>query len=204
MRPRRPPVWLRGRHARRSACRAKGWLHSPGGDRRWLRPSPRSTSPGTASTSPGIPRSRRSRASRPAAWSPSTASMRAAGRSRPGSTVDDLAQLDFSRVDQVNGPIAVEGAEAGDTLQIDLLDFRPADWGWTAAIPGFGLLADDFPDPVLRITQPPRGRRAEPSSCRASACRSSRSVARSAWRRSMGRARRSRPMSTAATWTPGT
>jgi Predicted acetamidase/formamidase len=69
------------------------------------------------------------------------------------STLQDLAALDFSRVDQVNGPIAVEGAEPGDTLEIELLDFQPADWGWTASIPGFGLLADDFPDPALRITR---------------------------------------------------
>jgi acetamidase/formamidase len=78
------------------------------------------------------------------------------------STVADLANLDFARVDQVNGPIAVAGAETGDTLQIDLLDFQPADWGWTAAIPGFGLLADDFPDRALRITPVPAvGGRAE-------------------------------------------
>ena len=78
------------------------------------------------------------------------------------STVADLATLDFARVDQVNGPIAVEGARPGDTLQIDLLDFQPADWGWTAAIPGFGLLADDFPDPAYRVTAVPRvGGRAE-------------------------------------------
>lgn len=69
------------------------------------------------------------------------------------STVADLANLDFSRVDQVNGPIAVEGAEPGDTLEIELLDFTPADWGWTAAIPGFGLLAEDFSEPALRITR---------------------------------------------------
>ena len=68
------------------------------------------------------------------------------------STLDDLAALDFDRVDQVNGPIAVEGAQPGDTLQVELLDFRPADWGWTASIPGFGLLADEFPDAALRIT----------------------------------------------------
>ncbi len=74
------------------------------------------------------------------------------------STLDDLGRLDFDRVDQVNGPIAVEGAEPGDTLQIELLDFRPADWGWTASIPGFGLLADDFTEPALRITSlPPVG-----------------------------------------------
>ena len=52
--------------------------------------------------------------------------------------------------------------EPGDTLQIDLLEFEPADWGWTANIPGFGLLADQFPDPYLRITKVPRpGERAE-------------------------------------------
>ena len=77
------------------------------------------------------------------------------GQLTASSTLADLAALDFSRVDQVNGPIAVEGAMPGDTLQVDLLDFKPADWGWTASIPGFGLLTDDFPDPVLRITRIP-------------------------------------------------
>jgi acetamidase/formamidase len=69
------------------------------------------------------------------------------------STVDDLAKFDFSRTDQVNGPIAVEGAEPGDSLEIELLDFQPGPWGWTASIPGFGLLADDFTEPALRITR---------------------------------------------------
>jgi acetamidase/formamidase len=70
-------------------------------------------------------------------------------------TADEIATLDFSGVDQVNGPIAIEGAKAGDTLQVDLLDFQPADWGWTASIPGFGLLADDFPAPAYRVTRLP-------------------------------------------------
>jgi acetamidase/formamidase len=78
------------------------------------------------------------------------------------STTSDLATLDFARVDQVNGPIAVEGARPGDTLQVDLLSFAPADWGWTATIPGFGLLADVFPDPAYRVTAvPAAGERAE-------------------------------------------
>jgi acetamidase/formamidase len=86
----------------------------------------------------------------------------AGGQLSADSTVEDLGRLDFERVDQVNGPIAVVGAEPGDTLQIDLLEFEPADWGWTASIPGFGLLADQFPDPYLRITKVPRvGERAE-------------------------------------------
>ena len=83
------------------------------------------------------------------------------GQLGPDSTRADLAALDFSRVDQVNGPIAVDGAKPGDTLQIDLLAFQPADWGWTASIPGFGLLADEFPDPVLRITRIPASGPAE-------------------------------------------
>jgi acetamidase/formamidase len=86
----------------------------------------------------------------------------AGGQLDASSTVEDLGRLDFSRVDQVNGPIAVDGAEPGDTLQVDLLEFEPADWGWTASIPGFGLLADEFSDPYLRITKVPAvGERAE-------------------------------------------
>jgi acetamidase/formamidase len=86
----------------------------------------------------------------------------AGGQISASSTAEDLGRLDFARVDQVNGPIAVAGAEPGDTLQIELLEFEPADWGWTAAIPGFGLLADDFADPYLRITRVPgAGGRAE-------------------------------------------
>ena len=106
------------------------------------------------------------------------------GQLTASSTVADLtASLTSAVVDQVNGPIAVDGAEPGDTLQVDLLEFEPADWGWTASIPGFGLLADDFPDPVLRITRVPPGAGSEPSSCRASASRSCRSAASSASRR---------------------
>ena len=51
----------------------------------------------------------------------------------------------------MNGPIYVEGAEAGDTLQVEFLDLQPAHWGWTAIIPGFGLLADEFTEAALKI-----------------------------------------------------
>lgn len=67
------------------------------------------------------------------------------------STVDALHSLDFSRVDQVNGPVYVEGALPGDTLEIEFIDLQPSAWGWTAVIPGFGLLADEFPEPALKI-----------------------------------------------------
>jgi acetamidase/formamidase len=82
------------------------------------------------------------------------------GQLTADSTTESLADLDFAGVDQVNGPIEVTGAEPGDTLQVDLLEFEPAGWGWTASIPGFGLLADEFPDGFYKVTRfdPPSGR----------------------------------------------
>ena len=32
-----------------------------------------------------------------------------------------------------------------------MLDLHTEGWGWTAILPGLGLLADDFPDPYLRV-----------------------------------------------------
>ncbi len=75
------------------------------------------------------------------------------GQVTASSVTADLDSLAFDQVDQVAGPIHVDGAEPGDTLEVELLSFEPGDWGWTANIPGFGLLADQFPDPYLRITK---------------------------------------------------
>jgi acetamidase/formamidase len=70
-----------------------------------------------------------------------------------GSGVEDVAKLDFSHVNPVSGPVFVKGARAGDVLEIELLEFKAKDWGWTAIIPGFGLLAEEFPEPWLRISE---------------------------------------------------
>jgi acetamidase/formamidase len=67
------------------------------------------------------------------------------------STLADLARLDFGKVNPVAGPVHVEGAEPGDAIKVTLLEFVPSGWGWTANIPGFGLLADQFKDPALHI-----------------------------------------------------
>jgi acetamidase/formamidase len=67
------------------------------------------------------------------------------------STVADLAQLDFGKVNPVCGPVYIDGAEPGDAIKVTLLEFGPSGWGWTANIPGFGLLADQFKDPALHI-----------------------------------------------------
>ena len=67
------------------------------------------------------------------------------------STVNDVSKLDFSKVNPVTGPIFVEGAERGDVLEIEILEFISSGWGWTAIIPGFGLLSDEFKEPDLNI-----------------------------------------------------
>src|ERR1022692_4448664 len=71
----------------------------------------------------------------------------------PTSTAADIARLDFGKINPVTGPIFVDGAEPGDVLKVTLLSFSPSGWGWTANIPGFGLLADDFRDAALHVWQ---------------------------------------------------
>ncbi len=69
----------------------------------------------------------------------------------PDSTVADVLALDFSRVNSVTGPIYLEGAEPGDAVKLTIEQFQASGWGWTAIIPGFGLLADQFPEAALHI-----------------------------------------------------
>jgi acetamidase/formamidase len=73
------------------------------------------------------------------------------GQVTPTSVSSIIPALDFDRFYPLAGPIGVESAEPGDTLAIEIVDLAPAEWGWTAIIPGLGLLPDDFPDPYLRI-----------------------------------------------------
>jgi len=64
-----------------------------------------------------------------------------------------LATLDFARINPVTGPIFVEGAQPGDALVVEILALEVDAWGWTANIPGFGLLADRFTEPALRSSR---------------------------------------------------
>jgi acetamidase/formamidase len=68
------------------------------------------------------------------------------------SGVDAVAALDFAKVNPVTGPVFVKGAKPGDVLEVEILSLTPRDWGWTAIIPGFGLLADEFTEPWLAIS----------------------------------------------------
>jgi acetamidase/formamidase len=67
------------------------------------------------------------------------------------STVQDIRTLDFSLINPIAGPVYVDGAEPGDALKVTLLEFEPSGWAWTAIVPGFGLLSDDFTEAALNI-----------------------------------------------------
>ena len=74
-----------------------------------------------------------------------------AGQLTPDSTVDDVVSLDFGKINPVTGPIYVDGAEPGDVLRVELMSYKPSGFGWTANIPGFGLLADQFTEAALKV-----------------------------------------------------
>ena len=75
----------------------------------------------------------------------------AGGQITQSSGRDAIAAMDFGKINPVTGPVYIDGAEPGDVLKVTLLSFNPSGWGWTANIPGFGLLADEFREPALHI-----------------------------------------------------
>jgi acetamidase/formamidase len=75
------------------------------------------------------------------------------GQLSAASDASALATLDFARINPVSGPIYVEGAKPGDALVVTILSLDVDAWGWTANIPGFGLLADRFTEPALRTSR---------------------------------------------------
>lgn len=74
-----------------------------------------------------------------------------AGQLTAGSTVADVEALDFDKINPVNGPVYIDGAKPGDVVKVTIDAFKPSGFGWTANIPGFGLLADQFEQPALHI-----------------------------------------------------
>jgi len=73
------------------------------------------------------------------------------GQITPDWTVADMGKLDFGKVNPTTGPVYIDGAQPGDAIKVTLMAYRPSGWGWTANIPGFGLLADQFKEPALHI-----------------------------------------------------
>jgi amidase len=57
--------------------------------------------------------------------------------------------IDVRAINAVTGPVFIEGVMPGDAVSVEVLAIEPRDWGWNAAIPGFGLLDGLLPEPML-------------------------------------------------------
>jgi len=64
---------------------------------------------------------------------------------------DTIAQLDLSRVNSATGPIAVNGAEPGDSLSVTFIDIKPGPQGAAMVIPEWGQLVEHCKSPTTRI-----------------------------------------------------
>lgn len=70
------------------------------------------------------------------------------GQVTPRSAHADLLSLHpVSHV--LTGPVAVDGAEPGDVLELEVVAYETARFGWTAVMPGDGMLADLVERPYL-------------------------------------------------------
>ncbi len=66
------------------------------------------------------------------------------------SDTSDVRKLSFDPIHPLTGPVYVQGAEPGDVLAVKLHKIDVGDWGWSAIIPGFGFLSDQFTEHYLR------------------------------------------------------
>jgi acetamidase/formamidase len=61
---------------------------------------------------------------------------------------EDLRRLDAAKFYPLSGPVFVVGAKPGDALVVETVGVKIADFGWSAIIPGLGLL-EEFKKPYL-------------------------------------------------------
>src|SRR5262245_49015597 len=65
---------------------------------------------------------------------------------------DDLVtEIDFERVNSATGPVAVVGAETGDSLIDGLVEVTPAGTGSAPLLPGYGQLIEQVEAPLTRL-----------------------------------------------------
>ena len=69
------------------------------------------------------------------------------------SEADLVTDIDLGRINSATGPVAVRGAEPGDSLVAEILDVRPVEWGVATLIPGFGQLAGSSRRPSRRCSR---------------------------------------------------
>ncbi|MHA2074947.1 MAG: acetamidase/formamidase family protein [Candidatus Hodarchaeales archaeon] len=59
--------------------------------------------------------------------------------------------FDMERINPATGPVHIEGAEPGDTLEVHILNIDVAKQGACCIIPKFGYIHEDYPEPWTRI-----------------------------------------------------
>lgn len=73
------------------------------------------------------------------------------GQIKDNDDPSDVEKVDLTKVHYLSGPIAVEGAEPGDLLVVDILDIGAlpnSEWGFTGIFAkenGGGFLTDQYP-----------------------------------------------------------
>lgn len=82
------------------------------------------------------------------------------GQLTVNSKVEAIRTLKFDPIHPLTGPVYVKGAEPGDILAVTLHRIEIGNWGWSAVVPGFGFLADDFTEPYLKTFQLEKGTKA--------------------------------------------
>jgi amidase len=63
---------------------------------------------------------------------------------------DDWIHVDLETINQVVGPVWIDGVEPGDGVAVEILDIETLDWGWNGYIPGFSLVARKLQAQFLR------------------------------------------------------
>ncbi len=67
------------------------------------------------------------------------------------SETDLVTEVDLARVNSATGPVAVRGAEPGDSLVVELLEVKPGPVGFATLIPGMGQLIEQVRAPLTQV-----------------------------------------------------
>jgi len=79
------------------------------------------------------------------------------GQIKNNDSADDVRYIDLTQVHYMSGPIAIEGAQPGDLLVVEILDIgavQGAEWGFTGIFAkenGGGFLTDFYPEAAKAI-----------------------------------------------------
>lgn len=66
------------------------------------------------------------------------------GQVSPGMSVEEFTKIDFNLIHALTGPVAIKGAQTGDTLKIEILEYAHKGWAWQSINPEKCFLPDDF------------------------------------------------------------